>query len=525
MNEFKVTIHKIKGIQHGIFESNLDNDLYALVGNNGSGKSSILLCMAQLFGKHNLSILRKEDYDSDSYVEFNLNNQRNRWYYNPHTHRWEASEYPNILSVNGTYEGSLFYGNRFKDSRIIDELLESGKIETTDIVDADSYIEEKLGEILHNSPDYYKGLKRIRNKKIADKLQVNNTPYFLEIRDSLISQYRMSSGECLLISLLHFIYNSLIRRSLPSNKPILMLIDEIELALHPIAVSRFIEYLKYLINEYSNLTVMVTSHSPEVIRMINPNNMFKLERIENEENEFNIVNPCYPSYVIRDVYKHSGFDTLILVEDRLAKMLVERSLDSLNANISKLNNVIPVGGYENVLSLHKDLVDNNVVGLNTNVISVLDGDIRDKISSNTTYKNLPKTFLPIPSIEKYLHKILIKEVNHTLKKQLQDKLFKIISLDEMLTIYKNEIREQIIAYRKSQEDKEITVQAPPSKEAIISRDAAGKNLWRKIINTLPKNITEDNIIQTVFEIICSNIDFINFSNQLNSLLSNPYKKN
>ena len=29
MNEFKVTIHKIKGIQHGIFESNLDNDLYA----------------------------------------------------------------------------------------------------------------------------------------------------------------------------------------------------------------------------------------------------------------------------------------------------------------------------------------------------------------------------------------------------------------------------------------------------------------------------------------------------------------
>ena len=183
MNEFKVTIHKIKGIQHGIFESNLDNDLYALVGNNGSGKSSILLCMAQLFGKHNLSILRKEDYDSDSYVEFNLNNQRNRWYYNPHTHRWEASEYPNILSVNGTYEGSLFYGNRFKDSRIIDELLESGKIETTDIVDADSYIEEKLGEILHNSPDYYKGLKRIRNKKIADKLQVNNTPYFLEIRE------------------------------------------------------------------------------------------------------------------------------------------------------------------------------------------------------------------------------------------------------------------------------------------------------------------------------------------------------
>ena len=39
------------------------------------------------------------------------------------------------------------------------------------------------------------------------------------------------------------------------------------------------------------------------------------------------------------------------------------------------------------------------------------------------------------------------------------------------------------------------------------------------INTLPKNITEDNIIQTVFEIICSNIDFNNFSINVDGLNS------
>lgn len=524
MNELKLTIHKIKGIQHGIFEMTLNNDLYALIGNNGSGKSSIMLCMAQLFSKHNLSILRKEDFNSDSYIEFEFNGHSNHWYYNNKNNRWEVSEFPHMLSVNGTYEGSLFYGNRFKDSKDIDDLLEKGEIKSTDIVDADAYIQEKLGEILHNSLDYYKGLKRIRNKSIADRLKVKNTPYFLQVNKSLISQYRMSSGECLLISLLHFIYNSLVRRSLPTNKPILMLIDEIELALHPIAVSRFINYLQYLIKEYNNLTVVVTSHAPEVIRMINPNNMFKLERIKNDSNEFKIINPCYPSYAIRDVYKHSGFDTLILVEDKLAKMLIERALDKHDANISRLNNVIPVGGYENVLTLHRELLDNNVVGLNTNIISILDGDVEHKISSNANYKDLPKMFLPIPSIEKYLHKILIKEVEHDLKKQLQDKLFKIKSLDEMIAEYRKEIREQIIAYRKTQQDRGTPVpNTVPLEESIINRDADGKKLWKKIVSTLPKSVTEDEIINKVFEIITAHIDLDAFSRQLESLLSNPYK--
>lgn len=87
----------------------------------------------------------------------------------------------------------------------------------------------------------------------------------------------MSSGECLLVSLLHFIYNALIRRSLPVNEPVLMLIDEIELALHPVAVSRLIDLLNNIIKEHDNLTVVLTSHSPEVIRKISPNNLFMME--------------------------------------------------------------------------------------------------------------------------------------------------------------------------------------------------------------------------------------------------------
>ena len=220
------------------------------------------------------------------------------------------------------YEGSLFYGTRFDDSLKVDDLVNNSTISSNDIVDADSYIKQQMSFILHGDLNHYGTLKRIRNKRMAKKVNLKKTPYFQEIKGNLISQYKMSSGECLLVSLLHFIYNALIRRSLPVDEPILMLIDEIELALHPVAVSRLIDLLNNIIKEHDNLTVVLTSHSPEVIRKISANNLFMMEI--DEKNTIEFYSPCYPSYAIRDVYMHSGFDCVILVEDLLAKYVVEK---------------------------------------------------------------------------------------------------------------------------------------------------------------------------------------------------------
>lgn len=184
----------------------------------------------------------------------------------------------------------------------------------------------------------------------------------------------MSSGECLLVSLLHFIYNALIRRSLPVNEPVLMLIDEIELALHPVAVSRLIDLLNNIIKEHDNLTVVLTSHSPEVIRKISPNNLFMMEVDEKDTIEF--YSPCYPSYAIRDVYMHSGFDYVILVEDLLAKYVVEKVIQQRSLNSGKLINVLPVGGWENVLKFQMMAYSTNTFGLGTKLFSILDGDVK-----------------------------------------------------------------------------------------------------------------------------------------------------
>ena len=180
----------------------------------------------------------------------------------------------------------------------------------------------------------------------------------------------MSSGECLLVSLLHFLYNSIVRRSLPVNQKVIVLIDELELALHPIAVLRLMDFLKDLVKEHSNLIIYLSTHSPEVIRTIPPMDLFK---INNNDGEVSIENNCYPSYLIRDLYSNVSPDFLLLVEDELAQIVVNRVLSKYSMRTTKLIHCVPVGGWQNVLSLHKELYSKKILGTNTHIVSILDG--------------------------------------------------------------------------------------------------------------------------------------------------------
>ena len=326
----------------------------------------------------------------------------------------------------------------------------------------------------------------MRRKQILKILK--NTPYFQEIKGKLISQYKMSSGECLLVSLLHFIYNALIRRSLPVNEPVLMLIDEIELALHPVAVSRLIDLLNNIIKEHDNLTVVLTSHSPEVIRKISPNNLFMMEVDEKDTIEF--YSPCYPSYAIRDVYMHSGFDYVILVEDLLAKYVVEKVIQQRSLNSGKLINVLPVGGWENVLKFQMMAYSTNTFGLGTKLFSILDGDVKNNAKIKKDYKKLQKMFLPINSIEKYLYNVCTDSTYKNIKRKINDTFFNVESIDDILADY------------------------------VQDNDNNGKALYRKILGNLEKrNISEDAFIKELCNIIMNAINFEQFASELQTKIS------
>lgn len=481
----KVEIDKIKNINKCVFELPIEKGIYCIAGANGSGKSTLLLSIAQTVYASCIKQFSEYDCSNDSKIVFQYNGKNTVWQYKQRA--WKSDCMPQErIQFNGMYEGSLFYGTRFDDSIKIDSMVKEGKIPKESIVDADEYIIKKLSFILQGDYDHYTTLKRIRNRATAQKANLRNIPYFIEINGNLISQYRMSSGECLLISLLHFIYNALIRRSLPDDQPILLLIDEIELALHPVAVSRLIELLQQIIIEHDTLTVVLTSHSPEVIRKISPKNLYMMEI--NSDGVITPTSPCYPSYAIRDIYIHDGFDYVILVEDLLAKYVVERLLRKNNLCYSKLIHVLPIGGWENVLRFQHETYNSNTFGIGTTVFSVLDGDVTSLIKK--CYKNMSKSFLPINSVEKYLKRIIKDAKFKDIKKEINDMFFTVESVDAILSDYTAE------------------------------KDNNGKALYRKLLSNLEKRrISEEAFIKELCDIIIKYVDFTSFEDDLKRKLT------
>lgn len=483
METLKVNIKNIKNINVANIDIPFENGIYAFVGANGCGKSTIMLCLAQLISYQQLQHLTNRDIKQDSSVEFIIGENKCTWEIS--SNYWKREGH---LKFNGLYEGSLFYGTRFEDSTNIEQMIASNKITDAEIVDADDYVKNQMSYILHGVSSYYPTLKRLKNKHVAEQLGIKNRPYFISINGNLISQYKMSSGECLLVSLLHFLYNSIVRRSLPTNQHVLVLIDELELALHPVAVLRLMGFLKELVKEHPNLIIYLSSHSPEVIRTIPPIDLFK---INNNQGEVSLEENCYPSYLIRDLYSNVSPDFLLLVEDRLSQLVVNKILSRYSLRASKLIHCVPVGGWQNVLALHKELYSKKILGSHTSIVSILDGDIENNL--NKEQKNLPHSFLPIPSIEKFLYNVILKNTNPKLRRIINDKYFIVQSLDEIVSQY--------------------------NKGTLEGDSDNNKNFYKKLITELQQlGTTEELFVNGLCDDIIENIDIDSFLNAVNKII-------
>lgn len=373
------------------------------------------------------NVFQPHDYSPNSKITISYNGKENTW--TKASRGWSCSS-NEIISLQGFYEGSIIHGMRFKDANY-DTLLKAEKVNDTILTDADSFVLRNLSYILHGNFDFYTNLKRIKNRTLAQLKEFKGIPYFIEGTNGIVNQFCMSAGENMLISLLHML-NVVIIRPAKSEEVRLILIDEIELALHPSAIMRLVDFLQKLATEY-NLAIYFSSHSIELLRKIKPSNIFHLQK---ELNNITIVNPCYPSYATRDIYQHSGYDFLILVEDVLAKYIIENIIDENGLYKSKLINILPSGGWENVLRMQDDICKSNLAGVGTKILSVLDGDVEtdfDKLyKQKGLYTNLTVNFLPIHSLEKYLHEKIIVNKDTDFFKEIGDRFFKVKSLKEVV---------------------------------------------------------------------------------------------
>jgi len=435
----EIEIVNIRNIKNVKLSLPFSNGLYAITGINGIGKSTIFSALSRVVYRGALKNYFRKDGDNSSSITYRLNGIENIWQRRIGWQRANPQD-PEIF-INGFFEGSLIYGKRFTDAHT-SKLPATLRITDDKICDADAFVKENLGAILRNDKNYYSSLKKVKTKSVAESLGFSGIPYLIDRDGIRVHQFMMSTGEFLLIGLLHYINQRIIYTSRKQiSTPSVILLDEMELALHPSAQDRLAIFLNSISAE-NNFCIYFATHSIQILSNVRAEKIFHLD--SGISGDIEVINPCYPAYATRCMYSPDGFDFILLVEDDLAKNLVEKAIKDSSLHFSRLIKVLPCGGWEKTLELHSEIQNSRLAGAGCKIISILDGDIQNeyntKYPSGTPYSSLTKCFLPIKSLEKYLKEKLITNPNDQFARQLGDTFYRVRSLHDIIQDYNQNSR-------------------------------------------------------------------------------------
>lgn len=492
-------IDKIKNINHFEYTFAFDKGIYALVGENAVGKSTVMSAVASVVYRQTLRRLGESELCPESKVTLKCMDKETVWSYDGKTGRLTPSDL--AIQFYGIYEGSIFTGTRFEDMKNLDDLTSDQEF-VDKLIPASDEMKEALSYILHGEEGHYKKLFRLKNMEVARQHSLGNMPYFLQLENGkFISKYKMSSGECMLISLLNFINSPALNPAAIKNRhsvltdKLFAFIDEVELALHPSSIDRLLVYLEEMIAK-KDLTVLFSSHSSELIRKIHPRNIYYMK---NDGGNAKIISPCYPQYAIRSLYNHDGYDCTILVEDRVAELLVRKLIADYRTKNNLLMNVLPVGGWKNTLELQKNFCEQNILGRDKFTFSIIDGDVTAEVNKAKDYQALKKLFLPIKSFEKYLYEKILLENDAEFITYFGNRYFVLTSFDEIIKKCKG--------------------------NAYVMQDKSGKALYELLLKHLvTERVDEQALIKDFSEYLFTKVDFNTLKTNIEKFIDQNFAK-
>lgn len=158
--DLQLEINKIKNIQHFNYTFSFDKGIYALVGENAVGKSTVMSAIASVVYSQNLKRLGDSEICSGSSVKIRCLDKESVWNFDTITNKLKPTTKKNI-AFYGIYEGSVFNGTRFEDMKNLDDLISDQEF-VDKLVSATDELKEALSFILHGEKGHYEALYKLK---------------------------------------------------------------------------------------------------------------------------------------------------------------------------------------------------------------------------------------------------------------------------------------------------------------------------------------------------------------------------
>lgn len=486
--ELNIHIHNIKNIEDLDITLTTEPGVYAITGENGVGKSTLLSCATYTFNRLDLNnylgVPKQDAYVTYSYsgVNAKLVEKNGKW---KQEEGKLASRIRKIFSnpLRGFLEGSISFGNRFKNAGFSD-FPTTEHLSQYSREQAPSFVREGMGYILQNDRHYYDDLTCSHGVEISGSI---NDVFFYTREGQEVDQFHMSTGENLLASVLGALHYKNERQQ-KEKFPCMVYLDEIEFGLHPAALKRLVDYFKQVAINY-NYAIYFSTHSLAIINEIADNNIYYLRKKNSGDarTQIEVITPCAPAYATNMIYNLQGFDDIIIVEDEKARKIVNHIIKKEELVRNRLIYTIHAGGWREILQRAFEWKQHNAFGNNPKILTILDRDcyaeLPGYIATHPECHGIPYGYLPIASMEKFLYNKLYPHVEHAFESIINRDLF-----------INNDISSIVKAYSPP---------SPPKKD-----DINGKNLYKIIVRSLPiEGKNEEDLIHCIIDNIYDSAEY------------------
>lgn len=309
----RITIRQLKQIDQLVF--NIPQaGVYVLSGTNGAGKSCLLACLLRIGWPNAFQLAFKTskiskalDEFTGAQIQYDIGPDSVSYAYSGT--RWEPTpkRHSKLLTKLGYAE--VVYAAA--DSQRIEPRAEDFK--PNKVRDASPSLKEAAKSILDD--EKFDGLKviNVRRGVGAEAYLLLDKKRSTAKKKVYFSEKNFSLGELCVLKLLRQLENC------PNHS--LVLIDELELALHPRAQVGLFEYLQKISAE-KELTTIFSTHSVNLIKSVDRTKLFFIDRTDGITE---IISGCYPTYALGHLAlrEERSPDIVLYVEDEQAQFIVD----------------------------------------------------------------------------------------------------------------------------------------------------------------------------------------------------------